>query len=124
MKQGKWIRWIGVVATTTALAIIVLHSDFFTGRHPDDFDVLIYLGIAVVPCFVTIFLVAFARFWWAFAFGLWISFLAIMICLDENASPISVLLVLCAATICATPFLNLPYRSKKTARDGVSTITN
>ena len=116
MKQGKWIRFLSAAASSTALVILVLHREFVVRGRPDDFDVLLYLGLAVAPCFITIFLAAFGRFWWGFAIGLWILYASVYVCVEEKASPLSVILVLCAAAICAAPFLNMQYRSSKQSR--------
>jgi hypothetical protein len=113
MKKGRWIRFLTSVAATSALVILALYPEFFTGSRQGDLEILLYMGLVLLPCFITIFLAAFGRFWCGLASGLWITFLAVMICLDKKASPASVALFLCAVTICAAPFLNLPYRSKR-----------
>ena len=115
MSQGRWIRWIGSAAASAALAILVMNADVFLNSSPDDSDIIVYLGIIILPIFFSIFLLAFGRFWWAFTFGLWISFIALVVCCDQNASPTSVILFLCAVTMCCTPFLNQPYRTKQPA---------
>jgi polyferredoxin len=78
MRNGKWIRWLGSAAATAAIVVLVMNSDYFTGSRLTDLDILLYLGLAILPCFISIFLFAFGRFWWGFPLGLWISFTAVM----------------------------------------------
>jgi len=113
MTNGEWVRWVGSVAATVALSILLINRGSLTGSDPDDVDILFYLCLCVLPCFITAFLTAFGRFWWGFAFGLWISFKALDVCLDEEASPTSVVLLLSAATICCTPVWNPSYRKNQ-----------
>ncbi len=112
MREEKWIRWLGTVAALVVLSILIFNSDVITGAQPDVEEVLLYLALVVLPAFATVFLSAFARFWWTFSLGLWLLFLSVVFCIDEKASPTSVLLVLAAATICITTFLNRACRPK------------
>jgi polyferredoxin len=65
MKNGKWIRYGGTVAATIALVLFVNHRRVFLGSTVDESDVLMFLGLTVLPCFLTLLLLAYGRFWWS-----------------------------------------------------------
>lgn len=115
MGDGKWIRWLGATAALLVLGILVFNRHgrhFWIGTEPKASDVLLYLGGILLPAFSVAFLSAFARFWWAFSLGLWLFLLSVLVCIDEKASPVGLLLVLATATICFTPFLNIACHPK------------
>jgi hypothetical protein len=105
LKIIKWIRWLGAIASGIALGVLALNARHFVGSS-SGVDILLYLVFAVVPCFAMVFLSAFGRFWWSFGIGLWLTFLAVTFFFYTGASPESMILLLAAATVCITPFLN------------------
>ncbi len=114
MTRENWIRWIGSIAAAGALFILIMSRYPLVGTAASDPEIIVlYLGLGILPCYILLFLLAFGRFWWSLPFGLWILFLAVVACLDMKASPMSVILFLCALTICYTPFLNLRYQAQQ-----------
>ena len=126
MREGKWIRWMGAVASLVVLAMFASNPDvrrFFLGSEPNTAGTLFYLTFFILPAFAVVFLSAFARFWWTFSLGLWLSLFSVWFCVNKKASPTSLVLVLAIATICMTPILSRACRSKKpsTNEDGKPT---
>lgn len=60
MMRYNWIRWLGSVAAAGALFIVVMSGDGL-GTRPRDFDIILHLGLAVLSCYVAVFLLAFGR---------------------------------------------------------------
>lgn len=113
MMRDNWIRWIGSVAAAGALVIVAMSADVYGITHI--YGLLLYLGLAVLPCYISISLLAFGKFWWSLPFGLWMLGLAFITCVEAEASPLSVILFVCAVTVCYTPFLNRRYQAQQRA---------
>lgn len=111
MISTSWLRWLGVFS---ALLIILLFP--YTSMGPSGKELLIAVFILVLPTLFAAFLSFFARFWWVLPIGLWTSFLLFLVTFDEPKihNPAATILAFTASiSLCATPFLALPYRQKK-----------
>ena len=117
MNTVKWVRWLGLAASGLILGVLALKAKHFVGHWASGRDILLYLVLAVLPSFVNVFLTALGHFWWSFCIGLWLTFLAVLFLFDKHASPESMTLLLAAATVCITPFLNRAYAGKKGSTD-------
>lgn len=115
-KTVKWVRWLGAVASGLTLFVLAVSARHFLGwgvtdRHSKA-DLLLYLGLAVLPSVVAVVLTLSGRFWGSFWIGLWLTFLSVIFVFDQYASPQSMILLLAAATVCITPFLNYAFAGK------------
>ena len=113
MNNVKWVRWLGLAASGLILGVLALNFKHFVGRSFDVRNILLYLFLAVLPSFVNVFLTDLGHFWWSFWIGLWLTFLSVIFLFDTQGSPESMTLLLAAATVCITPFLNRAYARKK-----------
>jgi hypothetical protein len=112
MRDEKRIRWLGVISAFVVLSIIGFGSDYrssFLGISPDSAEILPYLALGLLPAFLALILSALAHFWWAFCLGLYLLFISVLLCIDSEASPISMLLIIAVATVCINPFLNRAF---------------
>lgn len=112
METTKWIRWLGVIASGVYLAILAFFGGAVMGYRPNTVEILVYLVIAILPSFMTIFLTALGRFWWSFGVGLWLVFLSLVFLIHGHAQPASVILFIAALTVCMTPFLDRAFQTK------------
>ena len=108
MTHDNWIRWIGSVAAAGALFIVAVSADVYGITHI--YGLLLYLGLAVLPCYISISLLAFGKFWWSLPLGLWMLGLAFITIVESEAAPMSVILFVCALTVCYMPFLHEAQR--------------
>lgn len=116
METTKWIRRLGAIASGVFLATLAFFGGGFMPYNPDGFEILLYLVLAILPSFMTIFLAALGRFWWSFGVGLWLVILSLFFLMSDRPHSgfmfPSLILFISALTVCMTPFLDRVYQTK------------
>jgi hypothetical protein len=106
-----WIESLGAFAAISLLTCVIVQWRDFQGSNPDKKVALFYLGLILLPAFITVFTSIAGRFWINFAIGLWFLFFEII---AGGGNPGLLLLGL---TLAATPFLRMAFRAASPARD-------